>query len=110
MAEELEMKDLQMKGLTEKLTSMLGSFDKSKESLERTLRVVQDTKQVGIDTNAKLEANTAQIEGMYDKLESIESTLTRSTKVIKRMARKMATDKYVWVVVFLVFMAIIAII
>lgn len=81
--------------------------DKSKQSLERTLRVVQDTKTIGQDTNAKLEANTAQIEGMHDKLESIESTLQRSTKVIKRMARKMATDKYVWVIVFLVFVAIV---
>jgi len=84
--------------------------DKSKESLGRTLRVVNDTKNIGIDTVAKLEANTQQIEGMYDKLESIESTLARSTKIIKRMARKVATDKYVWVVVFLVFAAIVAVI
>jgi DNA repair ATPase RecN len=85
-------------------------MNSSKDSLERTLRTVQDAKEVGVDINAKLEANTAQIEGMYDKLEEIESTLQRSTKVIKRMARKMATDKYVWVVVALVFFAILFII
>lgn len=84
--------------------------DKSKESLERTRRVVAETKEIGIDTVAKLESNTHQIEAMYDNLTAIDSTLARSTKVIKRMARKMATDKVIWVFAFLVFCAIIFII
>jgi hypothetical protein len=84
--------------------------DKSKDSLQRTLRVVNDTKDIGIDVVQKLEANTNQIEQVYDHLESIESTLQRSTKIIKRMARKVATDKYVWVVCFLVFATVIFII
>lgn len=84
--------------------------DKSKESLERTRRVVAETKDIGIDTVAKLESNTHQIETMYDNLTAIDSTLARSTKVIKRMARKMATDKVIWVFAFLVFVAIIFII
>jgi len=81
--------------------------DKSKASLERTLGKIQDTKIIGQDINVKLEQNTAQIEGIYDKIESIETTLQRSTKVIKRIARKMATDKYIWVVAILVFAAIV---
>jgi hypothetical protein len=84
--------------------------DKSKESLERTRRVVAEAKDIGIDTVAKLDANTQQIEKMYDNLTSIDTTLARSTKVIKRMARKMATDKVIWVFAFLVFAAIIFII
>lgn len=84
--------------------------DKSKESLERTRRVVAEAKDIGIDTVAKLDANTHQIEAMYDNLTSIDTTLARSTKVIKRMARKMATDKVIWVFAFLVFAAIITII
>ena len=88
----------------------LDTQDKSKESLARTLRVVNDTRTIGQDTVLKLEANSSQIEGMYDNLEDIESTLARSTKIIKRMARKVATDKYVWVIVSLVFAAIVFII
>lgn len=84
--------------------------DKSKDSLQRTLKTVHEAKDIGVDTVAKLEANTQQIEGMYDKLESIESTLQRSTKVIKRIGRKMATDKLIWGVTLLVLAAIIFII
>lgn len=39
--------------------------DKSKESLGRTLRVVHEAKDIGIDTVAKLDSNTQQIEAMY---------------------------------------------
>ena len=141
--------------------------DRGTESLQRTLRVVGEAKDIGIDTVAKLDANTHQIEAMYgedacthahtqtrtharthgaftptrlseqeehsarkkqqmdrksercsaaafvwrtvshplalclprcllprsDNLTAIDTTLARSTKVIKRMARKMATDK-----------------
>ena len=84
--------------------------DKSKDSLQRTLRVVHETKVIGQDTVVKLEQNTEQIQGMYDKLESIETTLQRSTKIIKIMARKVATDKYIWVIAFIVFGVIIFII
>jgi len=88
----------------------LDTQQKSKESLERTEKMVNQAKDLGIDTVAKLEANTHQIEQMYDNLEEIDSTLARSTKVLKRMARKVATDKVIWVFTFLVFVAIIVII
>lgn len=84
--------------------------DRGTESLQRTLRVVGEAKDIGIDTVAKLDANTHQIEAMYDNLTAIDTTLARSTKVIKRMARKMATDKVIWVFTFLVFAAVITII
>jgi len=80
------------------------------DSLQRTLRVVHETKDIGIDTVAKLDANTHQIEAMYDNLTAIDTTLARSTKVIKRMARKMATDKVIWVFTFLIFAAVVVII
>jgi type IV secretory pathway TrbL component len=78
--------------------------------LGRTLRTIHETKDIGIDLNAKLDANTHQIEAMYDNLTSIDTTLARSTKVIKRMARKMATDKVIWVFTFLIIAAVVAII
>jgi len=43
-------------------------------------------------------------------MDEIESTLKRSTKIINRMARKVATDKYIWVLAFLVLAAIITVI
>lgn len=70
-------------------------MDRDKQSLERTLRVVADTQEVGRGIVDKLQTNTEQIESMYDKLESIENTLERSRRIITRMARKIATDKCV---------------
>jgi len=84
--------------------------DQSNQSLARTLRVANEAKDIGIDVVAKLEADTAKIEGMADNLSSIDSTLARSRKNIARIARRMATDKVIWVLAFLVFAAIIAII
>jgi len=84
--------------------------DKSKDSLHRTLQTVADAKQVGSQTVEKLQGNTEQVENMYNELENIEGSLARSRKIIARIARKVATDKYVWVVVFLVVCAILAVI
>ena len=47
---------------------------------------------------------------MYDELETIEGTMKRSKVIIKRMARKVTTDKYIWFVIFLCVAAIIFII
>ena len=82
----------------------------SKESLQRTLGVIERTKEVGTDTVLKLESNTKQVEGMYDQLEQIESSLARSTKIIRRIGRKMATDKYIWVCIVLLICVVIVII
>lgn len=84
--------------------------DKSKESLKRSLETIENAKQVGTKTVEKLQANTEQIENMYNELETIESSLARSRKTIARIARKVATDKYVWVFIVLVIGAIVALI
>lgn len=44
--------------------------DQSKQSLDRTLRVVHETKDIGIDTVAKLEANSQQIEAIYGETDT----------------------------------------
>jgi len=82
----------------------------SKDSLERTLGVVNQTAAIGVKTVEQLQKQTEQIEKAYETMDEIESTLKRSTKIINRMARKVATDKYIWVVAFLVLAAILFII
>jgi len=84
--------------------------DKSKDSLQRTLGVLEQTKEVGVDTVLKLEANTKQVEALYDELELIESSLQRSAKIIRRIARKIATDKYIWVMIVLLICVVIIIV
>ena len=88
----------------------LNTQAKSQESLQRTLATIERTKEVGTDVVLKLETNTKQIQNMYDELEQIESSLARSTKIIRRIGRKMATDRYIWVMIVLLLCAILVII
>jgi hypothetical protein len=82
----------------------------SKDSLHRTVGKVAETLQVGKETANKLQQQTDQMGNMIDNLDSIEGTLNRSAKIIREMARRVATDKYMWVLIVLVFLAIVFII
>ena len=55
----------------------------STQSLQRTLQVIANTQEIGKDTVLKLEANTNQITAIYDQTEYIESSLTRSSNVLR---------------------------
>lgn len=88
----------------------LGIQQSSKESLARTLATIEATKEVGTETVLKLEANTKQVQNMYDELEMIESSLQRSNKIIRRIARKMMTDRYIWVMIVMLVIVVIVVI
>ena len=81
-------------------------MEKSKDSLYRTIKVIGETQEIGVEVNQKLEMQTEKIGAMNDNIDSIDSTLNRSTKILKRMARKMASDRYIWVVILIVLGAI----
>jgi len=82
----------------------------SKDALGRIREKVGETRDIGVATAATLASQTDQLEHMYDDLQDINSTLQRSTVIIRRMGRKLTTDKYMWVMSLLVMAVIIAII
>jgi hypothetical protein len=82
----------------------------SSESLQRTLAVTAETQVIARSTAQTLDAQTQQLTRMYDDLEKIDSALDRSTVLMRRMARRVLTDKYIWVLIFLVIVAVIVII
>lgn len=82
----------------------------SKESLQRTMAKVAETQDIGREVAVKLENQTDQLDRMHDDLKETSSTLERSNVIMRRMGRKLKTDKYVWVIVLLVIGAIVAII
>lgn len=82
----------------------------SKDSLGRTMATVTTTVAIGKDVTTKLQAQTQQMSRQLDDLYEIENTVDRAAAIMKRMARKIASDKYMWVMVFLVFAAIVFII
>jgi len=81
-----------------------------KESLERTAATLGRTAEIAKKTAEKLAEQQRQLEKIFDDIKSIDSTLTRSTRIIKRIGRKIATDKYLWVIIFIVIFFIIFII
>jgi chromosome segregation ATPase len=84
--------------------------DSSLKSLKNTRNVIEQTKEIGIDINDKLEQNNHAIEKMHDNLESIDTTLSRVKKTIARIARKIATDKFIWLIMILFIFVIVFII
>lgn len=101
-------------------------LDEDASVLQRTLTKVEETKVIGASTAIKVQEQTNQIEGMYDDLFKIEDTMgydffrfvvflllfllvqslifslsvirhSRSKAIMKRMFRKIRTDKYIWV-------------
>jgi hypothetical protein len=85
-------------------------LDESGSALQRTLQTVAQTRVMAVDTAVHVQEQTNQIEGMYDDLYLIEDTMSRSNAIMKRMFRKVKTDKYIWVLTGAVVLAIIGII
>lgn len=48
--------------------------------------------------------------GIYGDVKMVDSTLARSNNIIKRLARKMASDKYLWIIIFLIIVVVLVII
>jgi hypothetical protein len=74
------------------------------------MAAVAETQVTGRETAVKLDAQTAQLQTVSDTLAEIDTNVGRSKKIILRMARKVTTDRYVWVVIFFVVAAIVFII
>jgi len=88
----------------------LKTQDDSKESLQRTLATANEALDIGKETAVKLEAQTEQLTRVYDDLGDMDGTLNRSRAIIKQMARKMRTDRYLWGVFILLLLAVAGII
>ncbi len=72
-------------------------LDDSGAALQRTLAKVAETRVIGVDTAIKVQEQTNQIEGLYNDLYEIDDTMKRSAAIMKRMFRKVKTEKYMWV-------------
>jgi methyl-accepting chemotaxis protein len=78
--------------------------------LKNIARTVEDAKEIGIITNQKLADQTDVIVKIDDDLNQIETTLERTAKVIKRIARRLLTDKCIWALVLMLVVGIIMLI
>eukprot|EP00959_Pyramimonas_sp_CCMP1952_P428149 8967129-Pyramimonas_sp.AAC.2 len=61
--------------------------------LQRSKRVVQETIQVGTETAVKLQGQTQQMEKIVDDLDQIHFSLKKAKRLVRDIARGLATDK-----------------
>lgn len=82
----------------------------SLQMADRAIKDLEETKNVAADTAVMVNEQTEKISKMDQNLAQIESEMERATQTLKRMSRKVMTDKYVWCLLVLIIIAIIAII
>jgi hypothetical protein len=82
----------------------------SLESVQRMQIVIEETKQIAGDTANIIQTNTEQLKRVENDLYEIDNMLTRSVKIIKNIGRKIASNKLLWFMIFLIVVGIIAII
>lgn len=84
--------------------------DETDAAADRAIRDLQETNEVAVNTAEMLHNQTEQIANIDKNLAEIDDEIDRATRVLKRMGRRVMTDKYIWGLIFLIFAAIIAII
>jgi multidrug efflux pump subunit AcrB len=77
---------------------------------DRVLEDLDNAEKIGIDVGVELKKGGDVLVKVGDDLKEIDDSLERATKATKRMARRLLTDKYVWILVILIIIAIIVIV
>ncbi|AYV78627.1 MAG: hypothetical protein Edafosvirus21_6 [Edafosvirus sp.] len=85
-------------------------LNESKMSLQRSVQNVEMTKVVAKEITIKIQANTEAMVRIKNDLDEIDAPINRSKKILIRIGRRIATDKYIWLCTGLVFLAIVVII
>lgn len=82
-------------------------MDARTASLERTISIINDTKEIGTAVAADLQKQTEQINNMYDDLYKIDDQVARSKKILARMARRVLSNKILWVLISLIIISLV---
>jgi len=82
----------------------------SKQSLDNVKSMIANSYDVGKETLEKVGKQNDQMKGMMGDLGEMDSILSRSGVIIKRMLRKAGTDKWLWCMIFIVIVMIIVVI
>jgi len=82
----------------------------SASSLDRSLKQVLATEQLGAETAIKLKQQTDQLVNIHKNVDLIESDLQRADKIMRAFMRRMATDKLILCFILLMIIGIIVIV
>ena len=84
--------------------------DDTARAADRAIKDLEETRYVAVETAVTVHDQTKQIQKMDENLAEIESEMSRATKSIKRMARKVMTDKYVNCLLIVILLTIVVIV
>jgi len=82
----------------------------STDSLKRSVVVIHETVDGGRRIADDLERQTEKLSGILEGLDEIDGAMQRSRKFLARIGRRVLTDKYVWLLIGLIVVAIIFIV
>ncbi|ETO28133.1 hypothetical protein RFI_08999 [Reticulomyxa filosa] len=77
---------------------------------DRAIEMVAETEEKAKATAEQVHQQTGQIQKIDKNLAEIDNELDRATKIMRRMGRRVLTDKYIMCLMVLVFAAIIVVI
>jgi len=84
--------------------------DRQHELADRAIEIVTETQEKATATAEQVHQQTKQLQGIDKNLSEIDSELDRATKIMRRMGRRVMTDKYIMCLMVLVFIAIVVVI
>lgn len=84
--------------------------NRTQEHADGALQTLASTIDIATGTAAQVNDQTRQIEQIGKTLDEVDAELDRAGRILKRMGRRVMTDKYVWCLITLVFIAIVIII
>lgn len=84
--------------------------DDTEQAADRALKDLEDTRFVAVETAITVHDQTKQIQKMDENLAEIESEMERASKTIKRLARRILTDKYVNCLLIVILLVIVVIV
>ena len=82
---------------------------KDKQAARRMLKMVAQTEEVASSTMETMKNQTEQLSKIHSDLEEMDSTLKLADAQIKQYVRKMATDKLIMMMLFIIVMGLVAI-
>ena len=82
---------------------------KDKQATRRMLKMVNQTEDIAASTMDTMKNQTEQLSKIHADLEEMDSTLKLADQQIKQYVRKMATDKLIMAMLFLIVMGIVVI-
>mmetsp|Transcript_33422 Transcript_33422/g.65192 ORF Transcript_33422/g.65192 Transcript_33422/m.65192 type:complete len:283 (+) Transcript_33422:72-920(+) len=80
------------------------------KAVTRMQQMVEDTEDVGVETNIKLKLQTEQMKNIQVDVYSVNETMKRADKLVNHLSKRLATDKLIVCLLFAIMLGIFMII